>query len=117
MLARAKRKGDRSPVSIESREIDLIALDLPDSRFDAAVASFFDVLPDALQVPGITRARPRGQPGGITRLLNHVRPRSVVRGVITKLWQPCVARVFGASFDRQTEKALPEAGLLLVEFR
>lgn len=118
MLARARRKADRSTVSIELREMDIIALDLPDSAFDAAVASFlFCVLPDALQVPALRELGRVVKPGGIIRLVNYVRPRSGVRGAIAKLWQPCVARAFGASFDRRTEKAMPKAGLLLVDSR
>jgi len=118
MLARAKRKADRSTASIELRQMNIASPDFPDSTFDAAVASFlFCVLPDALQVPALRALGRVVKPGGVIRLLNYVRPRGVVRGVIAKLWQPCVARAFGASFDRQTEKAIPEASLLLLDSR
>ena len=118
MLARAKRKADRSTASIELRQMNIASPDFPDSTFDAAVASFlFCVLPDALQVPALRALGRVVKPGGVIRLLNYVRPRGVVRGVIAKLWQPCVARAFGASFDRQTENAIPEASLLLLDSR
>ena len=98
MLARAKRKADRSTASIELRQMNIASPDFPDSTFDAAVASFlFCVLPDALQVPALRALGRVVKPGGVIRLLNYVRPRGVVRGVIAKLWQPCVARAFGAS--------------------
>jgi ubiquinone/menaquinone biosynthesis C-methylase UbiE len=118
MLARAKRKADRSTASIELRQMNIISLHFSDSTFDAAVASFlFCVLPDALQVPALRALGRVVKPGGEIRLLNYVRPRGVVRGAIAKLWQPCVARAFGASFDKQTEKAIPEASLLLLDSR
>jgi ubiquinone/menaquinone biosynthesis C-methylase UbiE len=118
MLACAKRKADRSTASIELREMDITSLDFADSTFDAAIASFlFCVLPDALQVPALRELGRVVKPGGTIRLLNYVRPRGIVRGAIAKLWRPCVARAFGASFDRQTENAIPEAGLLLLDSR
>jgi ubiquinone/menaquinone biosynthesis C-methylase UbiE len=118
MLARAKRKAARSAASIEFREMNVVALDLPDSAFDAAAASFlFCVLPDALQAPALRELGRVVKPGGMIRLLNYVRPRSIVGGAIARLWQPCVARAFGTSFDRRTENAIPEAGLVLLESR
>jgi ubiquinone/menaquinone biosynthesis C-methylase UbiE len=118
MLARARRKANRSTAWIELRKMNIASLDLPDSSFDAAVASFlFCVIPDELQVPALRELGRVVKPGGIIRLLNYVRPRGVVRGAIAKLWQPCVARAFGASFDRQTENAISDAGLMLLEAR
>lgn len=118
MLARAKPRADLAAVSIELKEMDIAALDIPNSSFDAAVATFlFCVLPDAIQVPALRELARVVKPGGVIRLLNYVRPRGVVRGAIAKLWQPCVARAFGASFDRQTEEAIPAAGLQLLESR
>lgn len=118
MLSCARRKADQSPTRIELKEMNIAALDLPDSTFDAAVASFlFCVLPDALQIPALRELGRVVKPGGMIRLLNYVRPHGVVRGAIARLWQPCVARAFGASFDSQTEHAIPEADLVLLEAR
>ena len=118
MLARAKRKTDLSTASIELKEMSVAALGLQDSFFDAAVATFlFCVLPDVLQVVALRELGRVVKPGGLIRMLNYVRPRGAVRGAIAKLWQPCVAWAFGASFDRQTEEAIRESGLQLLESR
>jgi hypothetical protein len=46
-----------------------------------------------------------------------MRPRGTIRRFISRLWQPWIAWAIGASFDRQTEKHVPAAGLELVESR
>lgn len=37
--------------------------------------------------------------------------------MLSYVWQPWVAWAYGASYDRNTEKRVPEAGLELVESR
>ena len=110
MLACAKRKTAPPAASIELKEMDVTALDFTDSVFDAAVATFlFCVLPDAFQVAALRELGRVVKPGGEIRFLNYVRPRGTIRGAIAKLWQPCVAQAFGASFDRRTEESIPVA--------
>jgi hypothetical protein len=36
---------------------------------------------------------------------------------MSRIWQPWIAWAYGASFDRHTERHIPEAGLELVESR
>jgi SAM-dependent methyltransferase len=57
------------------------------------------------------------KPGGLIRLLEYVRPHWTVRRAMAKLWEPWIAWAYGASFDRQTEKYVPQAGLDLVSSR
>ena len=57
------------------------------------------------------------KPGGSIRLLEYVRPRGAVRRIVSRVWQPWIAWAYGASFDRQTETHIPEAGLELVDSR
>jgi hypothetical protein len=49
--------------------------------------------------------------------LEYVLPRSSTRRVIAKLWAPWIGWAYGASFDRQTERYVPQAGLEIVESR
>jgi hypothetical protein len=37
--------------------------------------------------------------------------------MISQIWQPWIAWAYGASFDRDTERHVPEAGLELVGSR
>ena len=98
--------------------MDVTKLDLPASSFDAAVATFlFCVLPDDLQVPALRELGRVVKPGGTIRLLEYVRPRGTIRRMISRIWQPWIAWAYGASFDRDTENHIPEAGLELIESR
>ena len=118
MLARAQRRIPRTRASVELRLMDVTKLDFSDGSFDAAVATFlFCVLPDELQIPALLELGRVVKPGGPIRLLEYVRPKSTVRRLISRLWQPWIAWAYGASFDRQTERHVLEAGLELVESR
>jgi ubiquinone/menaquinone biosynthesis C-methylase UbiE len=118
MLARAARRRASAAANVELRQMDVTRIDLPDSHFDAAVATFlFCVLPDALQVPALRELARVTKPGGIIRLLEYTRPHGAFRRALTKLWEPWVHWAYGAGFDRRTELHVPAAGLQLVGSR
>jgi ubiquinone/menaquinone biosynthesis C-methylase UbiE len=99
-------------------QMDATALGFADNSFDAAVASFlFFVLPDDQQVPALRELGRAVKPGGLIRLLEYVRPKGTMRRIMSHLWQPWIAWAYGASFDRDTARHVPEAGLELVESR
>lgn len=118
MLARAR---DRCPTLAAGGRLyrmDVTQLEFPAGAFDAAVATFlFCVLPEEQQVPGLRELGRVVKPGGLIRLLEYVRPRGAFRRLLSRLWQPWMAWAYGASFDRQTETHIPEAGLELVDSR
>ena len=116
MLARAERR--RGSTNVELRQMDVTSLSFPDRSFDAAVATFlFCTLPDELQVAGMRELGRVVRPGGVIRCLEYTRPSGGLRRAMTRLWEPWVFWAYGAGFDRQTEKHVPEAGLQLVESR
>ena len=118
MLARAWRRCPTLAAGGRLYRMDVTALAFPAGSFDAAVATFlFCVLPDELQVPALRELGRVVRPGGLIRLLEYVRPTGAIRRVISHLWQPWIAWAYGAGFDRQTERRVPEAGLELVETR
>ena len=118
MLARAERRRGQSAVELELMRMDVTSLTFATGSFDAAIATFlFCVLPDELQVPALRELARVVKPGGPIRLLEYVRPQGTLRRFVSRLWQPWIGWAYGASFDRQTEKRLPEAGLELIEAR
>lgn len=118
MLARASQRCPTLAASGRLHQMDVTALAFPSGSFDAAVATFlFCVLADDLQVPALRELGRVVKPGGLIRLLEYVRPRGAVRRVVSRLWQPWIAWAYGASFDRETEKHIPAAGLELVDSR
>ncbi len=116
MLARAERRRAQSGAAIELKQMDVTRLKYPVDSFDAAVATFlFCVLPDDTEMHALRELGRVVKPGGLIRLLEYVRPQGTLRRVIAKLWEPWMAWAYGASFDRQTEKHVPEAGLELID--
>lgn len=118
MLARAARRADRSPASIELAEMDVTRLTFSDSSFDAAITTFlFCVLPDEAQGEALRELGRVVKPGGAIRMLDYVRPRGRLQSAVARLWEPWIAWAYGASFDRRTEEWVPKAGLQLLESR
>jgi ubiquinone/menaquinone biosynthesis C-methylase UbiE len=118
MLSRAERRLSTATTLVELRQMDVTRLEFPDHSFDAAVATFlFCTLPDELQVAGMRELSRVVKPGGIIRCLEYTRPSSGFRRLMMRLWEPWVYWAYGATFDRQTEKKVPEAGLRLFESR
>jgi ubiquinone/menaquinone biosynthesis C-methylase UbiE len=118
MLARAERRLTMAGSKVQLRQMDVIRLSFPDRTFDAAVATFlFCTLPDELQVAGMRELGRVAKPGGTIRCLEYTRPSGRLRRLMTRVWEPWVYWAYGASFDRQTEKHVLEAGLQLLESR
>ena len=118
MLVRAQQRCPTLAEAGRLYQMNVTHLEFPSGSFDAAVATFlFCVLPDKLQVPALRELGRVVKHGGLIRLLEYVRPHGTVRRFTTRLWQPWVAWAYGASFDRETEKYVPEAGLQIIESR
>lgn len=118
MLTRAHDRCPTLAAGGRLYEMDVTDLAFPAASFDAAVATFlFCVLPDDSQVPALRELGRVVKPSGLIRLLEYVRPRGTLRRIVSRLWQPWIGWAYGASFDRQTERHIPEAGLELVDSR
>src|SRR5205809_4718194 len=118
MLARAHDRCPTLAAGGRLYQMDVTHLEFPRGSFDAAVATFlFCVLPNELQVPALRELARVVKPGGLIRLLEYVRPDGTIQRIMSRIWQPWIAWAYGASFDRHTEKHVPEAGLEIVERR
>jgi ubiquinone/menaquinone biosynthesis C-methylase UbiE len=118
MLERAARRCVWAGAQIELQRMDVTQLAFPAATFDAAVATFlFCVLPDEQQLPALRELGRVVRPGSTIRLLEYVHPHGRLRRLSVALWKPWVAWAYGAGFDRNTAKHVPEAGLELVGAR
>jgi len=118
MLARAEHRRARLGIKATLLERDIRDIGLPDHSFDAIVASFvFCVLPQEQHHAALSEFARLCKPGGEVRLLDYTRPGKPFRRALTRLWEPWIRWAYGASYDRDVEPALPEAGFAIVEAR
>jgi ubiquinone/menaquinone biosynthesis C-methylase UbiE len=75
------------------------------------------VLDDEDQLPALRELRRVCEPNGEVRLLEYAYSRNPLRRFVMRLWAPWVRMIYGATFDRHTERYVDAAGLLLVEDR
>lgn len=118
MLRRAAARRAALGIDAPLVAMDVCATGFPDWTFDAVVATFlFCVLSPELQLPALRELRRICRPGGEMHILEYAYSRHPVRRLVMRLWAPWVRLVYGAAFDRETERYIPDAGLELVEVR
>lgn len=118
MLARATKRSAQHNIPVELLEMDALQTTFPDHHFDCIISSFmFCVLDQFQQLPALRELRRICKPGGQIRVLEYSLSRSPYKRAAMQLWAPWVRWVYGASFNRNTEQYVGEAGLTLVEKR
>ena len=118
MLARAEQRRARLGRAVELHVGDVRATGFPDDHFDAVVATFlFCVLDADRQGPALRELARICKPGGEIRLLDYTLSENPARRFVMGLTAPWVGWLYGAAFDRDTERHIAAAGLELVERR
>lgn len=119
MLARAAARRRRLGVAVDLVAGDIRDTGFADDQFDAAVAAFaFGSLGHDMQRPALIELARICRHGAKIRLLDHSLSKRPLQRLYMRLWQPWEKLVYGAGFDRETERHVPDAGLALdsVEF-
>jgi ubiquinone/menaquinone biosynthesis C-methylase UbiE len=118
MIARAIKRRAKLGKDIELLEMNVLATTFPDRHFDAIVATFlFCVLDEDQQLPALLELSRICKPTGVIRFLEYTYSKDAFGRFVMRLWAPWVRWIYGAAFDRQTERYIPEAGLELLEKR
>ncbi len=118
MLARAARRRARLGIEVELLEMDALQTSFPDRHFDAIVATFlFCVLDETQQLPALKELARICKPAGSIHILDYAYSEDPSHWTVMRLWAPWVRWVFGAAFDRNTERYVAAAGLEMVERR
>lgn len=117
MLGRARRRARRLGRRVRLVQADVERLPFPDGAFDTVVATcLFCSVPDPVRGLAELRRVTRG-PDGRVLLLEHVRPRGPVLGLLADALSPVTRRLFGFNLNRRTERNVITSGLTLVEVR
>jgi ubiquinone/menaquinone biosynthesis C-methylase UbiE len=115
MLARARRRAERSGVDVLLRPMDLTRLAFPDASFDAVVATFvFGCIPDETQLAALREVARVCRPGGQIRLLDYVMSEKPIVRLGMEVMSPWLNWAFGATYQPTTSRWFEAAGLELV---
>jgi ubiquinone/menaquinone biosynthesis C-methylase UbiE len=118
MLRRAARRRAQATADTALAAMDVCALAFADDSFDRIASSFlFCVLDADRQLPALKELARVCKPAGEIRVLEYALSEDPYRRFVMRLWTPWVRLVYGARFDRDTERYVPAAGLELIERR
>lgn len=109
MLARARRRAERSGSVAQFQLGDVQALPFDDASFDVVVATFlFCSVPDPAS--GLLEARRVLKPGGRLLLLEHVLSQRPLLRRLMRWFDPVPFHIWGAHIDRDTVEHTRQAG-------
>jgi ubiquinone/menaquinone biosynthesis C-methylase UbiE len=116
MLAQARKRKARLRVATVLRHMDVRATDFPDSHFKYVICTFlFCVLDEEDQLPALRELRRVCRANGEIRILDYTYSRHPLKRFVMRLWAPWVRLLYGATFDRHTERYIEAAGLKVVD--
>ena len=110
MLLKAKEKAKKLGRNVDLRLMDAQQLEFQDETFDTVITTcVFCSVPDA--VKGLEEIRRVCKENGQIIMLEHVRSKNPVLGVVMDMLNPVVVRIVGANINRDTISNIKRAGL------
>lgn len=116
MLRRARHRAKKKDIPVRLERADVAHLPFSDDVFDAVTATcvFCSVADPVLSLREVARVV---RPDGKVLLLEHVRPRNRLLGLIADKLSLITRRLIGSEINRRTEDNVAAAGLEIVDLR
>lgn len=109
MLLKAKDKATRWKKNVNLLEMDAQKMSFPDNTFDYVFTTcVFCSVPDPVQ--GLKEIKRVCKPGGMIILIEHVRSKKRLLGLLMDLFNPVVLKLYGANINRRTVQNVMIAG-------
>lgn len=110
MLEKAKEKLKKHKSNATLRLMDAQHMEFDDNTFDAVVTTcVFCSVPDP--IAGLKEIRRVVKPGGVIRMLEHMRSDQPLMGKMMDVVNPLVVGIVGANINRDTMENLKHVGL------
>jgi ubiquinone/menaquinone biosynthesis C-methylase UbiE len=110
MLEKAREKAEKAGKNVDLKLMDVQQLDFPEDTFDTVITTcVLCSVPDPIK--GLQEIRRVCKKDGQIIMLEHVRSKRLMIGVIMDILNPLVVRIVGANINRDTIENLKHAGL------
>jgi ubiquinone/menaquinone biosynthesis C-methylase UbiE len=110
MLEKARVKAEKAGKNVDLKLMDVQQLDFPEDTFDTVITTcVLCSVPDPIK--GLQEIRRVCKKDGQIIMLEHVRSKRPMIGVIMDILNPLVVRIVGANINRDTIENLKHAGL------
>ena len=116
MLARAKKKAEKTGKTVELLHMDAQDMDFADNTFDVVFTTcVFCSVPDPVQ--GLKEIRRVLKPCGEAIMIEHVRSEKKILGKLMDLLNPIPRTIYGANINRRTVENVKKAGFTDVQVK
>lgn len=112
MLERARNRAKELNIEVNLAQMDAQAMEFDDETFDTVITTcVFCSVPDPIK--GLQEIRRVCKKDGTIIMLEHVKSKNKITGVLMELFNPLIVRAVGANINRDTVENIRKAGITI----